>query len=345
MPRIVQSPSILSLCLVLGVGGLLLAGLGPSPLGAQPLRPRLATPVPTEVSMIYEKGVNYLINQQNQEGHWGNEMLGDEPAVVALALLATLAHGKYDTQPRYKSSVERSMSYILQAQDDTTGYIGDSMYNHGFCTLALAECYGQLDNHGLGQALQSAVDLILKAQTRNPKKAWRYNPDSVDADSTVTGCQLVALFAARNAGINVPQESLEQGLAYLESCRTKQASYGYSDASGGKPTLTAIAVLCHTLNRTEPTETLQESIDFLSRRLNYRDPHYPFYFEYYMSQALFQSIPEIWEDWNKRNLRYLKLVQRPNGSWESNYGTVYSTSTALLSIALNYRLLPIYERF
>lgn len=36
--------------------------------------------------------------------------------------------------------------------------------------------------------------------------------------------------------------------------------------------------------------------------------------------------------------------QAPNGSWFSDHSAAYSTSAALLSLALNYRFLPIYEQ-
>jgi len=36
--------------------------------------------------------------------------------------------------------------------------------------------------------------------TGNTFGAWRYSPESKDADTTVSGAQMVALFAARNAG-------------------------------------------------------------------------------------------------------------------------------------------------
>ena len=64
-----------------------------------------------------------------------------------------------------------------------------------------------------------------------------------------------------------------------------------------------------------------------------------------MSQALFQASPEIWENWNQKNIRYLKVTQGSNGSWSGNHGEAYCTSAALLSLALNYRYMPIYERF
>ena len=37
-------------------------------------------------------------------------------------------------------------------------------------------------------------------------------------------------------------------------------------------------------------------------------------------------------------------AQAPNGSWLSDHSAAYSTSAALLSLALNYRFLPIYEQ-
>ena len=67
------------------------------------------------------------------------------------------------------------------------------MYNHGFATLALAESYGAVNDDRLGPALQKAVRLILTSQEANPTKAWRYSPDARDADTTVSGAQMVAL--------------------------------------------------------------------------------------------------------------------------------------------------------
>ena len=45
---------------------------------------------------------------------------------------------------RTSKTVHAGIDYILKQQDEKTGYIGTSMYNHGFSTLALAEAYGQV---------------------------------------------------------------------------------------------------------------------------------------------------------------------------------------------------------
>jgi hypothetical protein len=63
-----------------------------------------------------------------------------------------------------------------------------------------------------------------------------------------------------------------------------------------------------------------------------------------MSQALFHADEEIWNEWNTRNIRYLGTIQSPSGSFPGNQGPAFSTAGALLSLALNYRYLPIYEK-
>ena len=71
---------------------------------------------------------------------------------------------------------------------------------------------------------------------------------------------------------------------------------------------------------------------------------YPFYYEYYAAQAFFQGDFKNWGSWNKKRVQQLIETQGDDGSWDGGLGPAISTSFALLSIALNYRYLPIYER-
>ena len=68
------------------------------------------------------------------------------------------------------------------------------------------------------------------------------------------------------------------------------------------------------------------------------------YYLYYASQALFHGDMQTWNKWNHDNLARLTSVQAADGRWIGSEGDVFSTSAALLSLALNYRYLPIYER-
>jgi len=313
------------------------------PAAAQDLPHRQSDPIPGQVEAMYERGLRWLAQNQTEQGCWqdGN---GSQPGVAGLAVLAFLAHGEDPNYGPYATNIRKGIDFILSEQKASNGYIGNSMYNHGFATLALAEAYGMVENPKIAPALKKAVELILSAQKRNRRNAWRYTPDSNDADTTVSGCQFVALMAARNAGIPVPQESFTKCLVYLGRCRGANGSYGYTSASGGKPTLTAIGILCLSLAKEKDNKSFQRSLAYLADHLNYRDRFYPYYFEYYMSQALFQADEKIWREWNALNIRYLSTIQSPDGSWPGNKGAAFNTSGALLSLALNYRFLPIYEK-
>lgn len=299
--------------------------------------------VPAQVDLMYERGLRYLAEKQNSQGCW-DDGAGSEPGVVGLCVAAFLAHGEDPNNGPYAKVIRKGVDYIISKQSSVNGYIGSSMYNHAFATKALAESYGVIEHPKVGKALEQAVELILSSQKRNRFGAWRYTPDSRDADTTVTGCQVVSLFAARNAGMPVPDEAIKKALAYLASCRGGDGSYGYTSAAGGKPTLTAIGSLCLSLAKDRESKGYAASLAYLKKNLDYRDRYYPYYYEYYMSQALFHADTETWEEWNSRNIRYLATIQSPDGSFPGNQGQAFSTSGALLSLALNYRYLPIYEK-
>ncbi|HUF61625.1 MAG TPA: prenyltransferase/squalene oxidase repeat-containing protein [Verrucomicrobiales bacterium] len=313
------------------------------PAAGQGLLERRQDPIPTLVENVYRRGLDYLAQTQSDQGCWPDNY-GEQPGVVGLAIVALLSHGEDPNTGPFAKVVHKALDYLIKQQNQSNGYIGSSMYNHGFATLALAESYGNVDDDRLGPVLKKAIDLILSSQQRNPRGAWRYSPESQDADTTVAGSQMVALFAARNAGIAVPEEAIEKGLKFYESCYTPGGGYGYSSAGGPNVPRTAIGVLVYALARKKDAKGFEESFRFITQDLDYRDSSYPFYCEYYMAQALFQTDPEVWREWDARNVKYLASIQQPDGSWQGNHGPAFSTSAALLSMALNYRFLPIYER-
>jgi hypothetical protein len=322
---------------------ILLLGFSLLPLQGQELFERRADVIPAQAELVYEKGMKFLAQSQTAQGNWSDGS-GNDPGVVGLCAMAFLAHGEDPVNGPYAPHIRKCIDYIIEQQNDGNGYIGNSMYNHAFATTALAEAYGMIPNPKIAPALEKAVKLILSAQERNNFGGWRYTPDSRDADTTVSGCQLVALFAARNAGLEVPDKAIRKGLTYMNNNRSAEGSYGYTSGSGGKPTLTAIGVLCFSIAKEKDTKGFENSVNYLKKNLDYRDRHYPYYFEYYMSQALFHADESAWNEWNQKNIRYMSTIQNSDGSFPGNHGTAFSTAGALLSLALNYRFLPIYEK-
>lgn len=297
---------------------------------------------PSQVDRMYVKGLTYLAKAQNSEGRWNEMPYGAEPAVVGLAIVAMMAHGDDPNTGPYALAIKRGLDFILKQMNSTTGYIGRSMYNHGFAALALAEAYGHVDDERLGPALEKAVRLITSSQSRNPFGAWRYSPESPDADTTVTGAQLVALFAARNAGLSVPEDAIQKGIKFLLKCQTPEGGVGYTGATAPNGARTAIACLVLALAKEKKSKEFERAFSFLKTAPG--DVSYQQYYLYYAAQAFFHASPEAWNEWNQKNVRTLASIQNEDGSWDGQFGPTFSTAASLLSLALNYRYLPIYER-
>lgn len=131
---------------------------------------RTSSSVPPQVELMYVKGLRYLQNAQKTDGTYDGTY-GREPGIIGFCLMSVLAHGDDPNAGPYATMVRRCVDYILSKQNKVSGYIGDSMYNHGFATLALAEAYGMVRDDRIGPALRKAVALTLTAQKKTKREA------------------------------------------------------------------------------------------------------------------------------------------------------------------------------
>jgi len=331
----------------------------PSDAMAQPPTIRSGEVVPRDVREIYDRGLQYLATTQTETGAWAGT--GENgPGVTGMALMVLLASGEDPNFGLYSNHVRRALRNIITQQHAATGIYGqNSMYHHGFAMLALAEAYGTVDDRNLwagteanrrsiGVSLELGVRASITSQKKNSVGGWRYGPDSTDADTSVSGAVLVGLLAARNAGIEVPDEVIDKAIQYFTSMTSDGGQVGYSGGFGGMDESFArisIATLCYSVARRKDLKQFKATIAYLSKRLESSgQDHYAEYTRYYQAQALFQGDVEAWEKWNKLLVRQLKASQSPDGSFKGQFGPTVGTSMSLLALALNYRFLPIYER-
>jgi hypothetical protein len=276
--------------------------------------------------------------------------------------MAFLASGEDPNFGLYSNNVRRALRNIISTQDANTGYLGSSMYHHGFGMLALAEAYGAVDDRHLwsegrpagqrstGAALELAVRTAIYSQKKNSNGAWRYSPDATDADTSVSGAILVGLLAARNAGIEVPDESIDKAISYYTKMTSSSGQVAYSGGLGGFDESLArisIASLVYSLARRKDLPQFKSTLGYLKDKLDYTGASghgWMEYQRYYQAQAFFQADVDAWEKWNKLLVRQLKQAQLPDGSFQGQFGGAASTSMSLLALALDYRFLPIYER-
>jgi hypothetical protein len=320
---------------------------------------RFGEVVPRDVREMYERGMQYLAKTQSEQGDWAAYGGEQGPGVTGMALMVFLACGEDPNFGPYSNNVRKALRSIITSQDASTGIMGMSMYHHGFAMLALAESYGVVDERNLwpdnkgprtiGQALELAVRAALTSQKKNQMGAWRYSPDQSDADTSVSGAVLVGLLAARNAGIEVPDESIDKAIAFYTSMTSSGGEVAYAGGMGGgfgeSLARSSIATLVYAVARRKDLKQYKATLDYIKQRIEQQSPQGWYeYARYYQAQALFQGDLAAWEKWNKLLVRQLKSVQQADGSFQGQLGACVGTSLNLLALALNFRFLPIYER-
>ena len=305
------------------------------------------TKVTPELERSVQRGLDYLARTQRPDGAWSDQGYGQVSGVVGLAMMSFLAHGETPDDPKYGPVIRRAVDYIIRTQEPNgllAGQGGGSpMYSHGFATLALAEVYGMIDDPRLGPALKKAVGLIVSSQNR--LGGWRYSVGSADADTTVSGAQMIALRAAANAGIEVPEETIRRGVEYYKSCYCPGGGFGYTGPGGPNRTRGGIGLLVLSLSGQYRSPEAKATADFLLASGS--DRSYFYYMCYYCSQAMFQAGGKYWHEWNETMTPALISMQQPDGSWSGASdigGTTAGTAMAILAIEVNYNLLPIYQR-
>lgn len=313
---------------------------------------RFGGAIPQEVETVYERGLAWLASKQSDQGDWKGGQ--DGAGVDGICLMAFLAGGEDPNFGRYAANIRRALRAIIRSQDATTGYLPNSMYHHGFAMLALSEAYGAVDEvllweggkpvRSIAQALDLAIRCAGTSQKANRWGGWRYMPNSTDADTSVTGAVLMGLLAARNAGMEVSDEVLNAALEYMRRSTGKDGSVAYAGGFGGfgeSMNRSAIATLVAAVSKNKESEEFKATLKHITDRLEHSEGNYKEYFRYYMAQALFQGDYASWQKWNAAVARTLAETQAADGSFNND---AYATGMSLLSLGLNYRFLPIYER-
>ena len=331
------------------------AALAAAAVLAQGQELRYGAPIPPVHRTLYERGLGFLVTNQQPNGSWEGGT-----GVTGICVMALLASGEDPNFGAYAEPVRAGLRYILRHQDADSGHIRSTMYEHGFAMLALADAYGAVDERllwrgedhpgrTLGRALELAVRCAVTSQENNPAKAWRYSPNDTTADTSVAGAVLMGLLGARNAGIAVPDSSIDGAVQYFADQTLKNGTVNYSGAGGfgDSHARSAICALVLSIAKRRDLDAFSAVQDYVSRTWDEPTSGHPAYTEYYRSQALFQVNYPLWRRWTRENTELLAELQQDDGSipvagtW---HGPSYTTGMALLSAGLNYCFLPIYER-
>jgi hypothetical protein len=334
-----------------------------------------------------DAGLAFLARKQTPSGSFGTAgNYQNNVAITSLAGLAMMAGGNQPSRGKYGQVVTKCLKFVLSSavphgngawllsSARNRGVFNNwAMYEHGFGTLFLAEAYGMVPNKALKKELRQKLDGAVKLirQAQNTEGGWRYSPEPRDADLSVTICQIMALRAARNAGIDVPKSTVDRCNKYVKACQNDDGGFKYQtqgnnpfgNTSGFARSAAGVVALYSAGNYKD--KEVKRGLDYLIK--NYKpgnlpqggwpghrginDPsHYYFYGHYYASQAMWIAGGKYWQEWfpairEELLARRNALRESPMyGSWSDNVSPEYATAMACIILQIPNNYLPILQK-
>jgi len=317
-----------------------------------------------------------------------------QPGVTSLGTMAFMAHGHVAGNGKYGKQLQLSTEYIVRCQKenglvtlvgpdgpkisrDVEHEIGaTAAYNHAISSLLLSEVYGSTKGERsatLKKAVSQALAATLEMQRWKKERAidiggWRYIDDfnEQDSDLSITGWNLMFLRSARNAGFDVPKESIEQAVGYVRRTYSKKyGAFGYiadkydfrSRGMAGAGILAMAHAGFH--NAPESRNSADWLLQFNFENYNsvvkftqtgwYNDRYH--YGLFLSCQAMYQLGGRYWEKFYPRAVHTLLDHQQPDGSWaaeshfhDGQFGNAYTTALVVLTLGAPNQLLPIFQR-
>jgi hypothetical protein len=381
---------------VIGVGG----GGGGNFGGKLGKRRSIGKKAGTPYLKVVDDALRWLKAHQDPQGYWSCAdfdqqcgKLGDDTyctgrgspmfdiGVTGLSLLAFMGAGNTDKDGKYADVVKNGLKYLSDVQDHDGNFANPDAplhtYDHFIATLATLEAYALTKRHTYKKMATEALDYMYSL--RNPGAAWRYadpaDPDMIahPNDTSVTGWAVMCLTLARDYGLDIDEQALEDAMAFLEEMTDAQGRTGYWEPGGGssrKPGLeltwpisqseamTAVGVLCRifidpNLERPGNKEMIDKGVELISKLpiVWSDDPELvgrkDYYYWYYASYALFQVHDKHWKDWEK-GFEQIAAAQVQEGEmqgswdptldpWGGDGGRVYSTAILALTMEVYYR--------
>ncbi len=340
----------------LGAGAMATLTLGPSSwLRAEDF------PARTDIDVLYGKdvdsairsGLALLLSRQSPDGSFLSSDWGRDAGVCSLVGLALLSRGVRSGFGPAGKALQQIGRYLCdQAQE--SGFIvvqgspsHGQMYGHGFATLFLSELYGTSPIGDIRPKLSAAVDLIVRSQ--NEQGGWRYEPRPYEADLSVTVCQVMALRAARNAGLGVAKETIDRAVGYIRRSQNADGGYMYQLSGGASRfALTAAAVVALYNAGIYEGKEVDSAISYLQTNLTQNSSlernSFFYYAHYYSAQAFWHRGGQAWEQWYGRLKRTILPLQNAQGGWFDYNSLEYGTAMACLILNMPRTVLPIFQR-
>jgi hypothetical protein len=333
--------------------------------------------IPEKYRETASKGLEYLVKNQKEDGHWEGDD-GKHPVamtgLVGLALLmeqdVKYRHGWGEMAPvrKYSAEIKKAADWLIDKADAWRGgliYAGHGseidryMQGHGLATLFLAGVYkdgaDDAQHKKLADILGQAVKYIVSAQSSQGGWYRTSKAEGHDFDEILaTAIQMQALQAAEIAGIPVPSEAVNDGKGYL--IRALQRLEDKSDPalrrSRQMETAAAlIALFNHEGSRfvniggkkEHGDEWFKQCRDEIpvGRAIEFgRDE----LIHHWFAQVMYDRGGDLWSNYRTAMFDHLQSRQNKDGSWPASdgigVGPVYATALWCIVLQLDKKSHP-----
>jgi len=355
-----------------------------------------------------DAALRWLAYHQENEGFWDTDKYLDNKAlryggsldmsakydhgITGLATLAFLGAGHTLRVGEYRGNVQRAIAWLIAQQGADGDFTAKfkpchkavTFYCHCIATLACAEALGmngskdwgaagspgEAGKGGLRAAVEKGIDLILEWQKANTTGGWTYYDQQV-TDPTVTGWAVMALKAAKTAGIKVPADAImraKDATAAITTVNKNKGDYGQALVgylspgavpfnSKGYACTAAGMVINLFLGMDAHEDAVIAASGFITqddalpawvfKPQDVNTDHQNLYYWYYGTLGCFQVGGDAWKKWNEKMKQALVPNQRrdgdASGSWDPDDvwgawgGRVYSTALGALCLEVYYR--------
>ncbi|TWU49356.1 hypothetical protein [Rubripirellula reticaptiva] len=225
-----------------------------------PVLPTIEAPRKTDIRASIDRGVAFLLADQNANGSWGSatrtkglNIFAPVPgahhafrtATTSLCISALIeleSGGLCQDVAAVAESIDKSEAWLTEHLPNLRRATSDAIYNvwgHGYSIQALVRMHGR---HQADAAKQEQIVTLIKSQfdmlTRfeSVDGGWGYydfryggNQPTSSSISFVNGALLVAMAEARDIGVEPPKRVVDRAIAALRRQQKPDFSYLYGE--------------------------------------------------------------------------------------------------------------------
>jgi len=214
-------------------------------------------PSPAELEKSIQRGLDFLLKDQNKDGSWGTAQRTKDlnifapvpgahrafrSGTTALCVAALIETGAADSNPAAKQSLARGEEWLLKNLPQLRRADSIAIYNvwgHAYGIHALADMYRRETQdpkrkEQIKEVIVSQIDLLRRYESVDG--GWGYydfragsKRPATDSTSFVTATVLIAFNNARSIGVEIPADLVKRAVASIERQKKKDFSYEYGE--------------------------------------------------------------------------------------------------------------------